>query len=356
MAMKRPNGAGQIVKLSGKRRKPYAVRITEGWDPDTGKPIIKYLSYFEKYTGAENYLVMHRLSPDDDIDRTEITLEMLWDDWRAVKYSNISNSTQNNYNAAWNVLGALKKYKVQNIRTAQLQKLIDNATTKATKGAKPRPMSRSSLSKVKVLATMLWDYAMQNDIVEKNYAKFIILPKEIKIEKDAFNDVEVAALEQAAANNVPWADAVVLMIYTGFRISEFLELTPFSYDRGKQTLTGGMKTDAGRNRVVPVHDKIKPILENWLSKGGERIICNDKGGRIRTNYFRDRCYYPALEAAGVRRLTPHATRHTFASLLFAAGANAVQIQKLMGHADYALTANTYTHIDLKGLSDAINTL
>lgn len=59
------------------------------------------------------------------------------------------------------------------------------------------------------------------------------------------------------------------MCYTGFRIAEFLELTSFSYDSISKTLRGGKKTAAGKNRIVPIHPKIQPIIENWISKKGK---------------------------------------------------------------------------------------
>lgn len=58
-------------------------------------------------------------------------------------------------------------------------------------------MSNSTLSKTKVLLTQLFDYAMQNDIVNKNYAKFIVLPKQVKNPKDCFTDLELKKIEQA---------------------------------------------------------------------------------------------------------------------------------------------------------------
>lgn len=72
--------------------------------------------------------------------------------------------------------------------------------------------------------------------------------------------------------------------------------------------------------------------------------------------FRCRCHYPALEQIGVRRLSPHATRHTFATRLAAAGARTEDIQTLAGHEDYEVTANTYIHQDIKTLRAAIEKL
>ena len=58
--MRMPNGYGSVLKLSGKRRKPYAVRITVGtsWDPERERLTqkYKYLEYFEKRADAVLYL------------------------------------------------------------------------------------------------------------------------------------------------------------------------------------------------------------------------------------------------------------------------------------------------------------
>jgi integrase/recombinase XerD len=216
-------------------------------------------------------------------------------------------------------------------------------------------MSNSTLSKIKALMTQLYDYAMQNDVVTKNYAQFIVLPKQKKIPKDCFTDLELQKIRNSAGT-VPFADVILMMCYTGFRVSEFLELTPFSYDAAANALQGGKKTDAGRDRVVPVHSSITPYLEAWLAKNGKTIVCDDKGEPYTADSFRRRCYYPALEQIGVRRLSPHATRHTFATRLAAAGARTEDIQTLAGHEDYEVTANTYIHQDIKTLRAAIEKL
>lgn len=186
---------------------------------------------------------------------------------------------------------------------------------------------------------------MENDIVYKNYAEFLTLPKAEKTKKTAFNELELKLVEQSVGK-VPYADCILMICYTGFRITEFLSLNFFSYDAATNTLTGGIKTDAGKDRKVPVHSKIKPLLDAWLARGGRTIICKDDGSPFTAKYFRENCFAPALEQIdGVRKLSPHECRHTFASLLHSAGVDPVNIQKLMGHADYAVDAETYIHVN-----------
>ena len=66
---------------------------------------------------------------------------------------------------------------------------------------------------------------------------------------------------------------------------------------------------------------------------------------MRPEFFRKK-YYEALENLKIRRLTPHSTRHTCATLLAAAGADTLAIKQILGHTDYAFTADTYTHTDV----------
>ena len=72
-------------------------------------------------------------------------------------------------------------------------------------------------------------------------------------------------------------------------------------------------------------------------------------------YFRNQWYYPTLEALGLPRLTPHATRHTFASMLYRNGIDKWGIQKLMGQVSDAATKR-YTHIEMAQLKDAVNSI
>lgn len=112
---------------------------------------------------------------------------------------------------------------------------------------------------------MLCDYALQNDIVDKNYAKFVDLPKHEKTKKARFTDLEIRRIEKQATE-VPWADTVLILIYTGMRISELLNLTRFNVNLDAMLITGGIKTDAGRDRVIPIHPKIQAYGKQWCSR------------------------------------------------------------------------------------------
>ena len=345
--MKRPNGAGTVRKLGGKRRRPWAAVITTGWDPETGKRKQKYVGYYETYQEAELALAVYRADP---LPKDDLTLEMVYAEWKAVHLRDLSADAIRVYSMAWKHLSALRDRKVEDIRTGQLQRVIDTARKKDGS-----PYSAASLRLVKTLAVMLWDYAVENDIVEKNYAKYIKLPRAKRKEKERFSALEVEKIRNAANAGVPNADAVYMMIMSGFRITEFLSLDRFTVDLERMTFTAGVKTDAGRNRIVPIHPTCVSFIRHRPAQGGERMICYPNGRPVSSESFRKH-YYKALEAIGVRRLTPHATRHTFASMLAEAQVPTAEIQRLLGHANYALTANVYTHVDVEALRDAVSSL
>lgn len=365
--VKRENGCGSVYKRADLHARPWVATAPARYELDskTGKmkPIRERLGTFATAQEAKDALEEFRRSPTTKVN---ITFSSVYDEWCAIAFRNISKQTKDNYTAAYAKFAALYHEKFRELRTGQYQAVIDyysapfpamkkNGAPKLDDAGVPvmsPPLSFSSLSKMKALLTQLYDYAMQNDIVHKNYAMFITLPKQEKNVKDCFNDLELKKIENAVGV-VPHADSILLMCYTGFRIAEFLELKPEHYDTKNRALIGGKKTDAGRNRIVPVHQSVQKILEEKLAAGGETIICDEKGRSYTPDSFRRRCYYPALDAIGVRRLTPHATRHTFATRLSAAGARTEDIQALAGHEDYEITANTYIHQDIATLRAAI---
>ena len=105
--------------------------------------------------------------------------------------------------------------------------------------------------------------------------------------------------------------------------------------------------------ALPIYPRIFKYIKSWYDKQGERLICLN-GKAISSDRYRENFYYPALELASVRKLTPHKCRHTFCTILAEMGADTQSIQKLAGHADYGFTANEYTHPEVEALRKAIN--
>ena len=339
--MRLPNGFGSIYKLSGKRRKPWVVRKTIGWDKE--KQLYYTVGYYSTRALALSALSEYNKNPIGE--RGDITLNALYKEWSSSKYEKTESiKTIQTYESAWNHLSTIKDTPFKDIKKSNLQGLIDNMVRKG--------LGYSSIHKVKVLAGMLYKHAMADDIVDKNYAELVDLPDNDAKEKKPFNDIEIKAIEELAETD-EWANTILILIYTGMRIGELLTLTKFNVDIKSMTIVGGIKTDAGKNRTIPIHRKIQKYIKYWYAKEGSYLICRNND-RVRENYYRKDLYYPALEKANTRKLSPHSARHTFASLISKAGANVKSIQKIIGHADYSTTANIYTHTDIEELRKAID--
>ena len=119
---KMPNGYGSVVKLSGKRRFPYAARITTSWSAD-GKQVKKYLGCFKTRQDAYKALADFNDNPFD-LETKKITFAQLFERWQKVKYKDSDFPAE--YSAAYKKLAPLYNVPFADIRKRHIQMLIDN--------------------------------------------------------------------------------------------------------------------------------------------------------------------------------------------------------------------------------------
>lgn len=350
--MRRPNGTGSVVKLSGNRRRPFVVKVPAR--DKYGYVIQRALSYHE--TGLEaqaaldEYNRLKTAGQAPAADQLSMTVRQVFEAWSGREYRKLKPNSIASHNAAWNKrVSRFAERKMRDMTLDEWQSILDEDEDNG--------LSQSTINNDAILIKALYGYAMERDIVGKDYSKYLDIPTvDPKRMKGAFNDLQVAKLEQMAASGSPWADTALMLCYTGFRISEFLALTHFSYhpEEGGY-LKGGTKTDAGKDRIVPVHSKIKPYLLRWLEKGGDTIITKD-GRPVSDGWYREVAFQPIAAALGVPEATPHWCRHTFATRLHAAGADEISRKWLLGHSTKNDITAHYTHETFDVLSKAIRLL
>ena len=169
--------------------------------------------------------------------------------------------------------------------------------------------------------------------------------------RDRFSDELIERLWASAGE--PWVDSVLIFIYSGWRISELLALTPEDVDLEAGTMKGGTKTKAGKGRIVPIHSKIRPMVEARLAEGGPRLICYEgKPVPVTTYRLFWRDIMKRLNMAHV----PHECRHTFETRLDSAGGNRRCIDLLMGHVSKDTGNRVYNHKTLAELQATVELL
>lgn len=348
---KRRNGTGGVKKLSGNRRNPYmAFRTIDIAGIKKKEP----LGYFP--TSESAYAFLDEYYPADIVPNVNITLEQLYKEWSKYYFDYIGKDTKNNYKAVYNKqLCHLYQIPFVNIRTAHLNKIAANMSD----------MSESSRQKYKLLMTALYDYAIENGICQVNLGKHInIRPKlkdkqklkESQKAKPIFSDLQIKTLFKN--DTKPYIDTILILIFTGFRIGELLSLTKFNIDWENEIITGGSKTDAGKDRIVPIHPLIKPYIlkyYNACTDGGQLIKRTD-GEILKYNHYLDYCFKPALSNLGMEGFTPHRCRHTFASKYIEYSNDLKALKEIMGHEDYGFTMNKYAHSNLNTLKNEMKKL
>ncbi|MDE5698019.1 MAG: site-specific integrase [Lachnospiraceae bacterium] len=93
-----------------------------------------------------------------------------------------------------------------------------------------------------------------------------------------------------------------------------LKTTDIDLDAG--TMKDGMKTAAGKNRIVPIHSLIKPLIENRVQEAAalhSKYLFNDMNGQQGTHMTYDKYrnrFKKIMDRLNMHH-SPHETRHTF---------------------------------------------
>lgn len=268
-----------------------------------------------------------------------MTFTEVYQEWRDEHFREIGSQGQAAYETAYKMMAVLHDRKFRDIKAADFQQAIDPHMHK----------SHSAVSKYKQLLTQMSQWAIREEIITTNLAAFVKLPENVKKEKEIFTEEDIQKLEQDGSET---ARIVLMMIYTGMRIGELFTLPADSYH--ETYVVGGEKTEAGRNRIIPIRTEGQKHFRYFAERADQNglLISGYSGDKVQEN-FRKRCYYPLLEKLGIPKKTPHACRHTFASWAVKEGVSPEVLQKVLGHAKYTTTADIYVHADIDQLVDAI---
>lgn len=342
---KRGNGLGTVYR----RGKKWVAEVTKGYriEGEKVRRISAKKSGFATKKEAIEYIpVLLGLQKRDK----RITWQQLYDLWLPTHRA--GNSTINCYKAAEKYFADIAHWQLRDVEIDDLQDCLDEC-----------PYGKRTRENMKALCGLMYKYAIPRGYAELNLGPYLIVSGESSASRESFTAEQIEMIHNAIGQ-VPYADYIYCMCYLGFRPSEALALNVSSYDPMRRTLTGGAKTDAGRNRTVTISPKILPIIMR-LAKGrtAGALFCDKNGQAFRYGHFRKNVFYPALEAIGIpnpvedgiHKYSPHTCRHTFATLMKRIGAPEKDKMELIGHASPEML-RYYQDVrvdDLRKITDAL---
>lgn len=349
--MRLPPGIGSVHKVDGKnRRKPYRARVQSHveFDPITQKATRKYIivGYYETEADAIEALFEYRKNPYT-IDTSNYTFADVFHMWKEKKYPTISESGQLGYNAAFKNSTPIHNMKMKDIKTIHLDNIMQNVEGGVHLQAR-----------LKTFWGLLFKYAIEYDIIQKNYAEFVeTRDKDKSTKRTAIPMDDIQKIWAEADNGNPDAELAIIYIYTGLRASELLEIKKENVDLNARIMVGGNKTRAGKNRRIPIHSCILPYIEKLMRQEGEMLVMRNVYGKAKSvpyKYYARHNWIDLMTKLGMD-YTMHYTRHTCATMMREANV-AEDLRKLiLGHSNEDIT-DRYTHHTDKMLVDAIELL
>lgn len=366
--MRRANGTGNIYKMKGgKRRKPWRVRVTVGWElnPKTGrcKQNLKTLGYYASRAEAEAALVAYQECPYD-LNTKDITFKELYEQWTEDYFKKLTSiSSERTITSAYRYCSGLYNMKMRDIRIYHLQECMDKGYIIPDRGkekGQKRYASACTKGRIKSMFNLMFDWAYAREIVDRNYARAFELDKETKIKqvrekrKNTIFSKEEIDLLWKNVDKIAFVDMVLCGIYSGWRPQELAILKIKDIDLELQVMYGGMKTDAGKDRCVPIHQLIQPLIEKRYAEAkelGSNYLFNDINGQqgIYMTYDKYRGRFNKV----VERLQmdhhPHETRHTFITKAKRVRMEEYILKRIVGHAINDNTEKTYTHREIEEL-------
>lgn len=340
----REKGSGSIYKLSGQRKKPW------------------YAVYKGKSTGrtyatkAEAAAALEAIIATTHPELYNYTLSDVYSAWSEVAYRDMGDSSKRGYKIAWqHIPPELRSRLAREVRSDDLQAVIDEM--------QQRGLSDSSANHVKFLYSKLCTWMMQRDLINKNYAQFIVVKKTDHRPVQVFTAEEVIKINTLASRPEPdrlvqTAMLVMIYLFTGMRISELFLLRADAVHLEAEVpyIQGGVKTAAGRDRIIPIFPRILPFFQFFKAHATGELLISGYAGRQTSNGWRAKDYAAMLAQLGIPYRVPHNTRKTMATNAAQAGVDQIALAKLMGWRDIDVGMHYYIAPDAAYLAAEMDKL
>ena len=283
-----------------------------------------------------------------------------WDPWYSPR---VDKDTFGCYRAAFAYFSTLHGTQIREISPGDLQKCLDDC-----------PKGHRTHQNMKCVAGLLWAYAVDNNLVEKDITRNLFIGRGASVQREPLTDLEVEKIRKEI-NNDRYAAYIYALCYLGYRPGEMLEIkkSQVREHNGSLYIIEGKKTDAGRDRIVPVHEKIDQIIRRQLYIPGTDLLFPmyqfTRGNKddpiprfvgfkqMTDNYFNKFAFRPLADRLKIpKNKVPYSARHTFSDKLKEAEGTDKVKAALIGHTDYSFTQKKYQSTNLDELKTAMDSI
>lgn len=273
---------------------------------------------------------------DSRTHRSEKTFREVYEDfykWKFEEDTSKSYSRSSIYavRCAFKNSSALHDKVFRELKYDDLQSVVDNCAKK-----------HATLELIVSLFKQMYAYADIYELCDKDYSAHLKIKKPDDDEGGvAFTNEELKKLWKNKDNEI--IEMILIMCYSGYRIKAYANL---EINLEENFFKGGVKTAAGKNRIVPMHSSIISLVERRVQEYGSLLPTSV--GKFRLNM------YEALESIGIKKHTPHDCRHTFSMLCESFGVNENDRKRMMGHSFGSdITNGTYGHRSVEELRNEL---
>lgn len=251
------------------------------------------------------------------------------------------------------------------IRAEDLQKCMDDCDA-----------GKRTHENMRCIANLLWKYAIDTNILDRNVAANLYTGKGKSIQREALTGNEETAIKSAIGRE-RYAEYIYCLCYLGYRPGEMLELRKDQLFCGTIEIDGedvdiwyivnGKKTDAGRDRIVVVPDEILPIILDRIFVPGTELIfpqyqfSREKEPKLKQfkqmhhSYFNKHVFKPMMAALGIASgKVPYSARHSYADKLKNASGADRDKAALIGHSNYLFTQDKYQSSHMQDLYEIVS--
>lgn len=332
--MRLPNGYGSVSKLSGSRHRPYIARKTIGYNA-RGHQVYAVIGYYPTRSDALTALANYNQQSQP---QTGITLTKVYQAWLPIHSKQVGQSAVESYKNAYRHIARITSMPLPDIQYRHLQQVIDDMRNVG--------LSYSSCKKVRSLINQLYKFAIINNWIDHEYGQYLALGKDIKVKPHKpFTRQQINKLWRIQDK----AGGALILLYTGMRCGELLNLRRKDVKlKNKYLIVTDSKTIAGRNRLIPIHPRIFPIIKTAYYNADDYLYPY--------TYAQFRLQFKHWMKSIKADHSTHDCRHTVASLLDSSGANPTAVRAILGHKNGDITTRVYTHKTIADLRRAINKL